>query len=434
MKKVLSAFAIASLAACGSSSDPTPGGSNSVAGVSEARSSLARDTNPNVSEADFKAFMAGRSALSASLHKSLSASPQFAGKNFFFSPYSIDTALAMAYAGAAGDTKREMAAALQLNLADDKLHAAYNKLALELESRGKNATAQDGQPFRLRVNNSTWAQRDTKFETVFLNTLAKNYGAGVNVVDFKNATDEARVAINGWVAKKTEDKIKDMLAPGTLNPLTRLVLVNTVYFNAGWMTKFKPADTKPAPFNAPTGPVTVDMMSNVVTAGFTTGQGYKAVELNYDGSEVSMVVVVPDGDIAAFEAKLDGAKLDAITSSFGTKMVTLKMPKFKIEGATFSVKDALKGLGMNKAFTPGAADFTAITKDEPLFVSDVAHKSFVNVDENGTEAAAATAVIFVTTSVPESVELTVDKPFWFGIRDRKTGALVFTGRVVNPKG
>lgn len=360
------------------------------------------------------------------------------GENLFYSPHSISTALAMTYAGAEGNTATEMASALHFEQDEDTLHPAFNKLDLELESRAtppENAESEGGDPFRLNIANSIWGQKNFSFQTDFLDLMARHYGAGLRTLKFAEQPDASRKVINKWVEEQTENKIKDLLKKGTITDLTRMVLTNAIYFKASWKHKFDEEATRQAEFTTLGGSkVDVDMMKLQEQNGlrYASGQNWQAVEMPYVGGEVSMVVLVPDaGKFSDVESKLSGKWVNTVFGELSGQAVKLDFPKFEYE-SSFSVKDMLKALGMKQAFEAGVADLSGITEATDLFIQDVVHKAFVAVDEEGTEAAAATAVVAGTTSVPTFKEVSVDRPFLFMIRDRKTGAIIFTGRVVDP--
>jgi serpin B len=265
----------------------------------------------------------------------------------------------------------------------------------------------------------------------FLDTLAVNYGAGLHVLDFLGDPDGSRTVINDWVEDRTNDRIEDLLPQGSITVDTRLVLTNAIYFSAAWDDPFEPGDTRPAPFTLADGS-TVDVPTLHQTSQsyrYGEGDGFRAAELPYDGEQLSMVVVVPD-DLASFEASMTGATLAQITDSLEGAEVELALPKFDFD-APLGLKEHLMALGMKDAFL--AADFSGIDGTRNLVITDVLHKGFVAIDEKGTEAAAATAVIIGETSVPEHRQLTVDRPFVFLIRDIPTGAILFVGRVVDPR-
>jgi serpin B len=395
------------------------------------KSDKERITSPDVSSSEQALLVEGNSAFALELYQALKEK----GGNLFYSPYSISLALAMTYAGANGETAQQMADVLHFILGQDKLHPAFNWLDAELAKRGEGAQGKDGKGFRLNIANAIWGQKDYEFLPAFLDVLAENYGAGLRILDFRTETEKSRVAINDWVSDQTEGRIKDLIPQGAINELTRLVLTNAIYFNAAWEYPFDEKMTANGPFYLlDGGQVTVPMMKQTESFGYAKGEGYQAVELPYDGSELSMVILLPEaGQFEAFEAGIQAQQIDAIISDLKNTRVTLTMPQFKFE-SQFSLKDTLAEMGMRDAFSPDEADFSGMTGNPELFISDVVHKAFVAVDEAGTEAAAATAVIVGTTSAPTEppVEVTIDHPFIFLIRDIQTGAILFVGRVLNP--
>jgi serpin B len=383
---------------------------------------------PDVSDSDLREAVAGNTAFAVDLYQQLRAEPG----NKFYAPFSISEALAMTWAGARGATASQMASALRFTLPAARLHPAFDALDLALASRGQNAQASDGQGFRLNVANALWGQIGYTFLAPFLDTLAEDYGAGMHVVDFVGAPEPARKIINDWVAGKTEDRIQDLLPAGSIDATTRLVLTNAIYFNAAWATPFEASRTKAAPFTRRDGStVQVQTMAGYPEVPYGEGDGWAAVELPYDGKELSMVLILPAaGQLDAFEAGLTGERLAAIPAAMTEHGVDLTLPRFKIE-STFSLADQLAKLGMKDAFTD-TADFSGMNGKGGLFVGAVLHKAFVDVSEAGTEAAAATAVVVNTTSAPEPATLHLDRPFLFFIRDVATGTVLFFGRVEDP--
>ncbi|KAB2899942.1 MAG: serpin family protein, partial [Kofleriaceae bacterium] len=365
------------------------------------KSDLARDTAPAVPAADLEALVADNTAFAIDLYHQVRGEPG----NLFMSPHSISTALAMTYAGAAGSTADEMAATLHFTLPEERLHAAFNALDLALASRAEAASG-DTIPFRLRTANSIWGREGATFLDPFLDTLAVNYGAGLRVLDFAADPDGARGIINGWVEDQTNDKIRDLLPAGSIRAETRLVLTNAIYFSAAWATPFEASDTRDATFHTASGPVQTPTLHGLPDAGYAEGDGWRAVELPYDGGQLGMTIIVPD-DLAAFEASLDDAALAAVTSALTPHVVTLALPKFEFD-APLSLGEALQTLGMPTAFTADA-DFSRIDGTRSLAISDVLHKGFVAIDEEGTEAAAATAVILEDTLLPDQAALAVDR-------------------------
>jgi len=395
-----------------------------------ARSDLDRDLEPQVAPEDLHQVAADNRAFALNLYQVLKdGGPD----NLFYSPHSISVALAMTYAGARGQTEAEMAQAMHFTLGQERLHPAFDELDLLLASRGEGAEGKDGEGFRLHVVNALWGQKGYKFEDAFLDTLAQNYGAGLRLVDFAKAAEAARKIINTWVSEQTEGRIQDLIAPGVLDSMTRLVLTNAIYFNAAWQFPFDEERTADGPFTRLDGSqVTVPMMAQQESLGYVAGDEYQAVDLLYSGGELSMTVLLPDeGNFEAFEASLDTGRIETVFESLRRQEVALTMPKYEFE-AEFSLPDALRQLGMVEPFT-SQADFSGMTGARDLFISDVLHKAFVSVDESGTEAAAATAVIMKLTAMPsEPVRVEVNRPFIFLIRDIETGAILFMGRVLDP--
>ncbi len=384
---------------------------------------------PAVSSTDMTNLVDGNSTFAFNLYQALKGTEG----NLFYSPYSISEALAMTYGGARGSTEQQMAAALQFKLSQNQLHPAFNNLDLELAKRGQGAKGKDEKGFRLNVINAIWGQRDFPFKSDYLDLLAQNYGAGLRVLDFIKSPEPSRGTINQWVSDQTEGKIKDLLPQGSISDLTRLVLTNAIYFNAAWLFPFDAKATSSGPFHPLTGgDVTVPMMKQTKTYSYVKGNNYQAVELPYDGRELSMVIFLPAAEqFKAFEAALNGQQVRDIIASIKPQQVVLTMPRFKVE-SQFSMKKTLSDLGMQVAFTE-QADFSGMDGRKDLLISDVVHKAFVSVDEAGTEAAAATGVIVgVTSAPPQQVVVTLDHPFIFLIRDIKTGAILFIGRVLNP--
>jgi serpin B len=268
----------------------------------------------------------------------------------------------------------------------------------------------------------------------YLDNLAVNYGAGLRVLDFQKSPDPSRVTINNWVSDNTAGKIKDLLPQGSITNFTRLVLTNAIYFKAAWQNPFDKARTQNGTFNLLSGStVTVPVMKNQESFGYAESDGYQAVELPYDGNQLSMVVLLPgSGKFTNFESSLTAAQLSSILGNLKSNEVNLTMPKFQFD-TTLGLKQSLSGLGMTDAFNPTTADFSGIDGKKDLYISDVLHKAFVAVDEAGTEAAAASAVIISTTSMPVNIaDVTMDRPFIFLIRDIPTGTILFMGRVMNP--
>jgi serpin B len=393
------------------------------------KSDKQRETSPDVSITDLETLVDGNSAFALDLYQELIKE----GGNIFYSPYSLSLALAMTYAGANGETEQQMADTLYFMLEQEDLHAAFNKLALELASRGEGAEGKDEEGFRLNIVNAIWGQKDYEFLSEYLDVLAENYGAGLRILDFINETEESRITINDWVSNQTEGRIEELIKKGIISSLTRLVLTNAIYFNAAWQYPFDEENTSDALFHLLNGEdVSVPMMVQTEEFGYAEGNGYQVVELPYDGGELSMIILLPEeGSFEELEGSLNAQMIEEIIGKIEMADVALAMPKFEYE-SEFSLKETLEAMGMTDAFSY-AADFSGMTGNYDLFIKDVVHKAFVSVDEAGTEAAAASAVIIDLKAAPgEPVEVTVDSPFIFLIRDIQTETILFIGRVVNP--
>ena len=392
---------------------------------------------PSVGPADLAELVRGNNAFAFDLYNALSGREG----NLFYSPFSISQALAMTSAGARGETQRQMEVTLHHRLPQSSLHPAFNALDRTLASRGQapggapNDAGEVGQHFRLNIANAIWGQDGYHFLPDFLDVLAENYEAGMMAVDFVAAPEESRVRINDWVTEETEGKIKDLLPSGIIDESTRLVLTNAIYFNASWLWQFNPRDTEARPFNlAAGGAVAVPMMTETTKDlyGYARGDGYQVIDVPYSWGELSMTILLPDeGKLGEFEDSLNSETFGRIIDGVEIDYVTLTMPLFEFE-SEFSLGDTLAGMGMPDAFASGA-DFSGMTGYRDLWIRAVVHKAFVSVDEEGTEAAAATAVAMNESGpVKEPIVVTVDRPFIFLIRDTGTGTILFLGRVSNP--
>ncbi|MCS6915744.1 MAG: serpin family protein [Myxococcales bacterium] len=404
-------------------------GCDAPTGPSEVRSDKTRLDVSHVPASEINELARGNTAFALDLYRLLAKEPG----NHIFSPYSISLALAMTYGGARGDTERQMSQVLRFPLPQDPLHPRFNALDQALMSRGRGQSGADGGPFRLRLANSLWAQQGYFFLPAFLDLLAQHYGAGLNVLDFAQAPEEARLVINNWVEKQTEERIKDLLPPGSIKDSTRLVLTNAVYFNAAWAKPFNKDATRPSAFHLLDGSeVMVPMMAGRVRAPTAEVNGVQAIELPYQGEEVGLLVLLPpQGRLTELETQLDAGLLDSIVSRLALTDTRVELPRFEINSA-FSLKEALSSLGMRDLFRPGGADLSGINGRRDLFVSDVVHKGFIKVTEAGTEASGATGVIIGVVSAPANT-LVVDRPFLYAVRDRATGSILFLGRVVDPR-
>jgi serpin B len=395
----------------------------------EVRSEKTRVAVPLATDSELTDLVRGNNDFAFGLYQKLREEES---GNLFYSPYSISLALAMTYAGARGETERQMSNALHFTLSQDKLHPAFNALDLQLASRGEGSSSQDGKGFRLNIANAIWGQRGYDFLQNFLDKLAENYGAGMRIANFIEAPENSRVTINDWVAQQTEEKIKDLIPSGAINPLTRLVLTNAIYFNAAWLHPFDVRATAEGDFHLLTGSsIKVPTMRQTESFGYAKNTGYQAVELLYEGSEISMVILLPDkGTFDSFENTLNAELISQISKDLRRQRIELTMPSFEFE-AQFKLGAMLQNMGMSDAFDPQLADFSGMDGTKGLSISDAFHKAFVLVNENGTEAAAATGVVIGVTSLPPRVA--VDRPFIFLIRDIATDTTLFVGRVMDPR-
>jgi len=348
--------------------------------------------------------------------------------NLFFSPFSISTALGMTYAGARGNTERQMAEVLHFELGQEGLHPAFRELFMELNSRP------GGRRYELSVANALWGQKGYRFLEEFRELVRKNYGGGLNQVDFVKARETARRTINTWVEGETRGKITDLLKPGIINSWTRLVLTNAIYFKGYWASRFKEELTQEAPFTLVTGgKVNVPMMHLNGEFRYMETDDLQALELPYLGGDLSMVVFLPketDG-IRNFEPSLTAGSLKKWLVRFREQEVLVALPKFKMT-CDFRLDQALKSMGMTDAFEE--ADFSGMTGRKELFIAAVVHKAFVEVNEEGTEAAAATAVVMEKGAVGQRPPVfRADHPFLFLIRDLRSNSILFLGRVMDPR-
>ena len=409
--------AVALLPACGGSGPPAP--------VGVEQSTQARITSPSVSTADATELATDDRAFAIDLYQKLRAAAG-SDDNLVFSPTSISIALAMLYNGAATTTAAEMQTTLHFTLPADRLNAAFDALDLALTTPPPSGGAGT---FQLSLANGTWAQQGFTILKPYLDVLAEDYGAGINILDFESAPDAARNAINAWVASKTQNEIPMLFPAGSIDDLTRLVLANAVYFHGDWVTPFH-ANSPNGAFHAPAGDVSVPMMTGEGNATIWSAAGWSAASLPYAGDTVSMILIVPDaGTFDSFEAGLTADGLAAILAGGQPAGGGLAMPRFKFSRAT-ALADTLAAMGMPDAFMP-TADFSGIDGAMDLHVQAVIHQADIAVDEKGTTAAAATG-ISVGTLAALLPALTVDRPFLFFIVHQPTGALLFAGRVVDP--
>jgi len=377
---------------------------------------------------DVETVVKGNSAFALDLYARLKE----ADGNLFFSPYSISTALVMTYAGARGNTEKQTAHVLHFALSQKRLHPAFAAIESELNA------AQEAGYFELEVANALWAQQGHAFLEDFLTVIKESYGAEISFLDFKGACEAARRRINTWVEQKTKDRIKDLVKPGILDQLVRLVMTNAICFKGMWANGFEKELTRNLPFKVTASTsVEAPMMCQENEFRYTKNDNLQILELPYGAADLSMVVLLPRkvGGLPQLEAALNMKNLDAWLSHLEEREVRVILPKFKTS-SEFSLSETLSSMGMSEAFDD-SADFSGMDGTEWLCISAVIHKAFVAVDEEGTEATAATAVAMsLKNAYPSSrpAVFRADRPFVFLIRDNRSGSILFLGRLVNPKG
>lgn len=382
---------------------------------------------PELAPATEQAVATSINAFAVDLHRELGKTPG----NLFVSPASIAIAFAMVHAGAKGPTEAEIGKTLH-----------FGETAQLHEGFGGMLARWDGETtIELDVANRLFGEQTVKFEPTFLESTKSTFRAPLQAMDFKAAAEPARQTINAWVAEQTHDKIKDLLPPSGVSDATRLVLVNAVYFKAKWREPFQDFSTKDAEFHGASGDTKVKMMAKIDHYRLGTAADAKAhvLEVPYEGN-YSMVIVLPDDakGLAKLEESLTADALKGWIDGATSQRVELKMPRFEIEpDEAITLRKPLEALGMTTAFDASKADFTGMAaKSEQIVISEAYHKAFVAVDEAGTEAAAATAVSMkagAAAPTDEPVPFVADHPFLFLVRDTSSGAILFMGRLVDPK-
>ncbi|BBL67405.1 serpin family protein [Methanoculleus chikugoensis] len=377
---------------------------------------------------------AGNNRFAADLYRQIADDPAYAGKNIFFSPYSISSALAITYEGARGTTADEIGSVLHLPVNETLRRAGFAGLDAALNNGDENYT--------LRTANALWAEETYSFLPEYVDTAARWYAANVTNLDFANDAEPSRQTINRWVEEKTEDKIRDLLPAGSIDAMTRLVITNAVYFKGTWVKQFDPAETTEEEFRvAPGETVRVPMMHRTdedAIYGYAETGTLQVLRMPYahaDGTELSMLVLLPrEENLTAAEEALAPEKLDELRDSLTDRRVRVVFPKFTLE-TEYSLSPVLAAMGMPTAFSDDA-DFSGMDGTDMLFINEVFHKAFVDVNEEGTEAAAATGVVMNIKSAPGEDTTPVfraDHPFVFLIVEEDSGTVLFAGRVVNPE-
>ncbi len=387
----------------------------------------------------FQKLVAGNNAFAVDLYRQLGS----AEGNLFFSPYSISTTLAMTYAGARGETETQMARGLRFTLAQDELHAALSRLRAPLNEVQKKGNVQ------LLIANSLWPHKAYPFRKDFLSAVEKNYSAPVTSLDYAKETEKARRTINRWVEDQTKNLIKDLIGPGVLDDSVRLVLASAIYFKGKWEKEFKKEQTRPLPFHfSALKALDRPMMQQTATLAYYADEEVQVLEMPYRGKEIALLAILPrriDG-ITNVEKGLDAEKLDRWIRGMKPQSVEIRFPKLKMK-SKLDLRKTLEALGMTDAFKPnpnsncaggasaggGYADFSGMDGTRCLYIGFAVHQAFVELDEEGTTAAAATGIgIVTTTSVHRRQQFRADHPFLFLIRDRATGSILFMGRVADP--
>jgi serpin B len=374
-----------------------------------------------------------------------------ADSNIILSPYSIQNALAMTYAGSSGVTREEMTKVLHYPANEAQVHAAMSDLQKTLEDIQKRSqrftsipggSQTPGDMIQLNIANRLYGQKGYPFRDTFLNLVKDSYHAPLEQVDFRKDANGVGQIINSWIEEQTKNRIHDVISPGALSDLTRLVLVNAIYLKAPWMSPFQTNVTKPQPFHAKGGPaVDVTTMTKGQSLGYAKYDGFTAVTIPYNDAGLHFLILLPDdvNGLAALEHKITDEQL-ARCASLSNREVIIYLPKFKVESPTMELGSKLQALGMKTAFDTRTADFDRMAPKsaEPLYISAVYHKTFMNVDEKGTEAAAATAVSMKGRGMPpaerpQPIEVRVDHPFILAIQHRDTGACLFIGHIADPR-
>jgi len=361
------------------------------------------------------------------LYSQYSADPQQTGKNIFFSPYSISSALAMTYEGAKGQTAEEMQKVLHLPGDKQKIRSDFASIYTELNKADKS--------YKLNAANALWAQKDYPFVSDYFAIVEQYYGGKATNLDFKTDTENSRVTINNWVENKTNNRIKNLIPQGTISQDTRMVLTNAVYFKANWSSQFDAEDTTDGQFKL-NSKETADVKMMHQTNNFSYGEtdDLQILEMDYLGNDLSMLIILPkDNSIDEVENMLSMKKLSELKKGMKNERVAVALPKFKFETKYF-MKEALKEMGMPTAFS-SSADFTGMSPTGELAISQVIHQTFVEVAEYGTEAAAATAVIMEVAGIGPTEQpkiFNADHPFIFVIQQKETGNILFFGRVMDP--
>jgi serpin B len=396
-----------------------------------ARSPLAYDSAPSVAPDAQAALLNDLNNFGLRVLQRLAPIDQ----NFVVSPVSGFIALTMTSTGAQGTTADAMKSVLYPSVSLADIHSATNQLQLRVRGYARSpAQTGDGEKkVELNLANDDFVQKGMAIEQPFLDTLAVHYDCGVELVDYQGAPDAASALINNWVAKETNDRIQNLLPPGTVDTLTRLVLVNALYLYSSWLKAFDPNATHAQTFHGVDGESSTDFMNAGLNLSYATGAGWVGVDVPYYGDSLVLTAVLPDaGQFDSVRVGLDAAWFASFDATSQPQQIGLSIPKFKLSGQTVSWKQTLSDLGMTTLFDPVTCDLGGITSTASLYVAAVLQQVLVEVAEKGTEAAAATAVVVRQKSavVPSPTSVVLDRPFLFFIRERG-GPVLFTGQIVS---
>ena len=392
------------------------------------KSDLPRVVSPDVTGAQVGQLVSGNNAFAFDLYHTIPASET---GNLVFSPYSIWLAFSMLFAGAQGETESQLAQVLHF-LAQEDQHTVLNAVDQRLQALGEaRSDEEEGGPFQLSLSNALWGQQGYPFMQPYLDILAQQYAAGLRLVDFQRSPEAARQAINAWVAKETKGRIEEIAPHGSIDSSTRLVLANAIYFKAGWAYSFGSEATANGRFTLLDGsPVTVPQMHLQIRLDYLQGEDFQAVRLPYVDHTVDMWVILPaEGQFETLQSQLSSAWLEDVRYQAGAWDVILTLPRFDFE-SDLSLPELMQSMGLTAAFCPGQ-DFGGMAEGGGLCIGNALHRATITVDEQGTEAAAAT-IAMIEVSKVEEVEMTVDRPFLFAILVRDTGLILFLGQVLDP--
>lgn len=416
--KIVAGFAMLLLASCGSARD-----SKNII-----RSDLPRVESPAVSEAQETQLRDGNNNFAFDLYQHLN---QEKTANLIYSPYSLWLAFSMLYAGAQGETENQLADVFHF-LSQQSQHVALNALDQRIQAWSTLKEAEnEGTPFQLRVANAVWGQQGYTYNQPYIDLLATQYGAGLRLLDFQKSAEKARQVINAWVDEKTDGRIKEIAAPGSISGDTRLVLTNAILFKAGWVHKFDKQATEDGTFTLLDGTqVTTPLMHQRAALDYVENEDYQAIRLYYASYNAEMWIILPgEGRFKAVQDGLSSNLISALQQQAGMADVTLSIPSFKFE-TDLALNQLLEQMGLSEAFCP-AGNYSGIAEDAGLCIGQAVHKATISLDEEGTEATAAT-MVEVPVSIMQEIELTVDRPFIFAIVGHDSGLILFLGQVLDP--